>query len=153
MGDFIITYKIGKGDKERTLRISGNDRQDASINFVTEAPKEAYIVSIEEAPAIVPKKRIRSLKIMSSIDRFIDSQLKENNITNQELLKELHIPPNTWNKLRKRPENFLIYDLRLMASKFGLPLSAVIEEVMKVIKSREDNNELQPVRFLKGRKS
>ncbi len=153
MGDFIITYKIGKGEKKRTIRISGDDRQNASVNFVQEAPKDAYIVSIEEAPEIVPKKRIRSLKITNSIDQFIDSQLKENNITNQELLRELHIPSNTWNKLRKNPENFLIYDLRLMANKFGLPLSAVIEEVMKVIKAREDSDELRPVRFLKGRKS
>lgn len=129
--EFIAIFKIGKGNKERELIVSGDTKSLASVEFINKSPKGSYLISLE--PKVSVPKPVKTythlMKVENAFDKFIVQCLERKKMKNQELLELFKISRAHWNRNRSNPSNFRVGELNNLAKILDVSLSDLFTAV------------------------
>lgn len=132
MMGFIITYRIGKGQKEFKKEFSKvEEKQKAMSQFFSTAPTNAELISVQ--PSEKKASIRRPMKIHNSFDQFISDQLQAIDKNNSDLIKVLKLDRKAWLARRKEPDVLYAKEIIEIAKFFELSSFEVLKAIEKAI--------------------
>ena len=133
MKDFKIEYKIGKGDKVREVKVQAESIKEASINFLSEATENTYVVQVVEIKT-APKARGKKMSINNKFDEFLAERLETMKLDNDQLYPKLKMSKSKWIRMRNNPENFTIQEVIMLSEALNTDLQEIVAIVEPIAK-------------------